>query len=384
MRIRQAELEYALGREELLLLSLVEEIRALQFHIDKTLKSDTTNNQSTLYFQLKNGQNMSLYAVNANLGRFGVKLKEENNGIYIDWAMEGEALFRGDRIIECNGKILNCKSKDEFQKFIESGNKCELVVIRRRSPQQNHQTLIQSQEDNQRLQHRISYLEDQVKELQQSTKDMITSSPQNVKNLNETIQNPTNQIKKPQTNQKTMRGDHITSINISSSPHDGDKPQVFQRGNFVATIIGGKAIQTSVNPITPKTNEVSTNNHTNSLHSNKLTMKDNGTNSSEHQLNFYSRRNELQHSQSQGYIGSNNKIYGSTPKMSINGENSSQTYLKQKDKNRDHLKENHRTPRMPSDRHNSQPDLLYEDVSVLLFENLSKRDKSFLFVNFQK
>ncbi|XP_055308818.1 uncharacterized protein LOC129572746 isoform X2 [Sitodiplosis mosellana] len=58
VRIRQAEIEYALGREELQLLSLVEEIRALQFRLDKTVKSDTENLQTSLYFQLKNGLNM--------------------------------------------------------------------------------------------------------------------------------------------------------------------------------------------------------------------------------------------------------------------------------------------------------------------------------------
>lgn len=36
VRIRQAELEYALGREELQLLSIVEEARALQARLEKS------------------------------------------------------------------------------------------------------------------------------------------------------------------------------------------------------------------------------------------------------------------------------------------------------------------------------------------------------------
>lgn len=57
VRIRQAEIEYALGREELQLLSLAEDIRALQFRLEKSLKSDT-DNRTSLYLQLKNGKNM--------------------------------------------------------------------------------------------------------------------------------------------------------------------------------------------------------------------------------------------------------------------------------------------------------------------------------------
>lgn len=216
IRIRQAEIEYALGREELQLLSLVEDIRAVQFRLDKTLKSANTS----IYFQLKNGFNLSLYAVDSNLGRFG--MNNRDGGLFVDWSLDGEALLKGDRIIECNGKAISSHPKEEIQKMVESTGRCQLVVIRKKNSQLNNQMLLQSQEDNQRLQHRISYLEDQVKDLLKS-KDLII----------------------PQQNHKPnkLKGDHITSISIVQ---DTDRPQVFQRGNFVATIIGGKAISQSI------------------------------------------------------------------------------------------------------------------------------------------
>lgn len=357
IRIRQAEIEYALGREELQLLSLVEEIRALQYRLDKTLKVDSAKQQSSLYFQLKSGVNLSLFSVNANLGRFGVNIKEDDGGIYIEWALDGEALCQGDRIIEYNGKFIHFQSKDDIQKLNDSSGRCELVVIRKKKSQpNNNQMLAQSQEDNQRLQHRISYLEDLVKELQQSTKDIIMAPA--------TAQNQTKN-KNQQTNQNNFKG-HVTSISISSSNQENnDKPQVFQRGNFIATIVGGKAIQASSNSIPIKINEVSTPTNTKPIHTNKTSTKDGrSTPTSNHSFNYHHLpRPGLQHSHSHQFIGSNNgKLYETPSKMTLDkNESGAHTYLKQKEKNHDHFKENHNNQRH-SHRH-SHPDLLYDDVS---------------------
>lgn len=304
IRIRQAELEYALGREELHLLSLVEEIRALQCRLDKSLKTSTSKSQSSLHYQLSNGLNMSLWAVNANVGCFGINVKVDGTGIYVDWVSDGEPLFRGDRILECNGKILSSETKEDIQNLLISNNKCDLVLIRTRSFQQNHM-LLQSQEDNRRLQHRISYLEDQVKELQRSTRDIVLAPKQTI-------------------NRQQFTGDHVTKINISD-----DKPQIFQRGNFIATIIDGKAIQAASEGVSKTTSSITSG-------------------------------NSSQQNQSSKYIG-----FGSTSKISINNcVNSSHSFLKQKDKNREQYKENHRIHRGTSDRHNSHPDLLHADVST--------------------
>lgn len=145
---------------------------------------------------------MSLHAVSSNLGSFGIHIKGEVSGIYVDWVSDCEALLRGDRIIECNGRSVN--SKTDFQNSTDPSGRCLLVIIRRKKSQTNNQM----QEDNQRLQHRISYLEDQVKTLLKN-KDIV--KPQN----------------NSRTNQNT-KGDHVTSISILSSTQDNDIPQVFQ------------------------------------------------------------------------------------------------------------------------------------------------------------
>lgn len=345
IRIKQAELEYALGREELHLLSLVEEIRALQCRIEKSLKTEGISNQS-LYSQLTNGINMLLCPVIAKSGRFGITIKDGECGIYVDWTLDGESLLRDDRIIECNGKMIDSQSKDEVEKIICSISKCELVVIRKKNFQHNHQMLLQSQEDNQRLQHRISYLEDQVKDLQKSTKDIITIPVQN-------------QIKKQAAKQNIVSTDHVTSIKITPSNISDDKPQLFQRGNFVATIIGGKAIH-ATSYASPKHSDIS-NSKKNATFSSKSAIKGSAgypRSDSEHDL-YYQRSAD----HSQQYIGLKNKMLTGPSSISIRNHNSSsQSFLKHREKNRDFSKENYRIQRS-SDRHNSQPDLLFIDVS---------------------
>lgn len=162
--------------------------------------------------------------------------------------MDGEGLFRGDRIIELNGKLVTSRTKDELQKLLNSdkNGKSQIVVLRKKSNSFPQQQLIQSQEDNVRLQHRISYLEDQVKELQQ-LKDNINNGSYEV--LNEKNES------------------HITSINISSPPSTPpEKPQIYQRGNFVTTIVGGKPIDHL--PPTPIVNGNTNQNHSNNKNHN--------------------------------------------------------------------------------------------------------------------
>jgi sulfur dioxygenase len=225
-RIRQAELEYALGREELQLLSIVEEARAVQGRLEKDRQRADV---SSLFAILRNGHQLTLHQVQAATGRWNASQKHDcGDGFYVDWVMEGEELQRGDRIIELNGRILAGKGKDELQKLCAGTNRCDLVVIRKRSVSlvsvvsaASSQQLQQSQADNMRLQHRISYLEEQVKELLDVQKEK--SSP-------------------VMSSGSQRSGTHITSISISSSPseHDEDRPVTYQRGAFVTTIVGGK------------------------------------------------------------------------------------------------------------------------------------------------
>lgn len=226
-RIRQAELEYALGREELQLLSIAEEVRAVQAHIEKEkAKSDTTS----MFSMMRNGHQLTLHAIKASTGRWNANQKHEGEGFYVDWVMDGEELQRGDRIIEINGRVLNGKSKEELQKMCTNTARSDIVVIRKRAVsavnmtmhQQHSQQLQNTQADNMRLQHRISYLEEQVKELLETQKEKLS----------------------PVMSSSSQRsGTHITSISISSSPSDHDedrRPMTYQRGSFVTTIIGGK------------------------------------------------------------------------------------------------------------------------------------------------
>jgi sulfur dioxygenase len=230
-RIRQAELEYALGREELQLLSIVEEARAVQVRLEKEKsKSDV----SSLSAMMRNGIQLTLHAVQASTGRWNANQKHDTgDGFYVDWVMEGEDLQRGDRILEINGKIMSGRNKDELQKMCANTTKSNVVVIRKKSVsmvdvvlssnhhQQHQHQLQQTQADNMRLQHRISYLEEQVKELLDARKEK--SSP-------------------AMSNGSERSGTHITSISISSSPsdHDEDRPMVYQRGSYITTIVGGK------------------------------------------------------------------------------------------------------------------------------------------------
>ncbi|XP_063701637.1 uncharacterized protein LOC134831757 [Culicoides brevitarsis] len=216
VRIRQAELEYALGREELHLLSIVEECRALQARLDKSKPE-----ANTLFNILESGGNLSLVAVRANAGRWNASHKNDGQGFVVDWALEGESLCKNDRILEVNGTIITGKSREELQKLIAGVEKSEIVVLRKKPISVSQ--LQQYQEDNTRLQHRISYLEEQVNELQ--------SNKEKEKHLNENLSILANSVQK-------QGNTHITSISISSPPSTppDDKPQVYQRGSFVAIV----------------------------------------------------------------------------------------------------------------------------------------------------
>ncbi|XP_053687899.1 uncharacterized protein LOC128737309 [Sabethes cyaneus] len=233
IRIRQAELEYALGREELQLLSLVEEARALQARLDKSKPES-----NTLYGMLQSGTNLTLHAIQATPGRWNASMKADFPGFWVDWVFEGEGLQRGDRVLEVNGKIIPGKTREELQKLMNTTGKCEIVILRKKSIPFSQQQLQQSQADNVRLQHRISYLEEQVKELLLSRDNNTDSGSSQASIIN------------------GSGGAHVTSISITSPPSTppDNKPQVYQRGSFVTTIVDGKAAKTPMNQDSPKIN----------------------------------------------------------------------------------------------------------------------------------
>lgn len=242
-RIRQAELEYALGREELQLLSIVEEVRSVQALLGKERSNADVN---SIFSLMRIGKQLTLHAVQASTGRWNANHRHDcGDRFYVDWVMEGEDLQRGDLIIEINGKVLSGRNKDELQKVCTNTSKCDLVVIRTKAVSMvnmvsssthhhNIHQLQQTQADNMRLQHRISYLEEQVKELLEAQKEKL--SPVMLSG-----------------NQRS--GTHITSISISSSDHDDqDRPMTYQRGSFVTTIVGGKPQEPPPRIVTTTTN----------------------------------------------------------------------------------------------------------------------------------
>lgn len=203
------------------------------------------------------------------------------------------------------------KSQEEFQEIIGSSGKCQLVVIRKRAYHPSQQQLQQTQEDNLRLQHRISYLEEQVKEMQDTSKD-----------IKAVTNHHSSTMPSPPLHEKKRNGGHVTSISIStSSPTETEKPQIFQRGSYVTTIIGGKPIDHS-SPSSKQQNITKT-----------LIKEMNGNRSdSEHDLrhSYNQQRNQyntmLQHSHSHQHLAPNGPMSNgpiksmSSSKISINSD----------------------------------------------------------------
>ncbi|XP_036332625.1 uncharacterized protein LOC118743969 [Rhagoletis pomonella] len=238
-RIRQAELEYALGREELQMLSIVEEARALQARLEKS-KPEV----QTIYNILNSGATLSLHAVHATTGRWSAHTKSDQPGFFVEWALEGDGLYKGDRILEINGNLIACRTKEELHKAIGNSGKCQMVVLRNKCAPIPQKQIDQEKEkeNNMRLQHRISYLEEQVRELQTAKELEILQQvlSQQSKAL---AQIPLLQPSAAHINNGT--NSHVTSISISSPPSTppDNKPLVFQRGNYITTLVGGKPIE---------------------------------------------------------------------------------------------------------------------------------------------
>lgn len=210
------------------MLSIVEEARALQARLEKSKPE-----AQTLYNIISSGVSLSLHAVHATSGRWAVQQRTDQPGFYVEWALEGDGLYKGDRILEINGRLVTGKSKEELQKQVGNSGKCQMVVLRKKSVPIPQKQLDQEKENNMRLQHRISYLEEQVRELQ-TVKEHHPSQQQ---------QQQQQQQQNPQQT-SSNQSQHVTSISISSPPSTPpEKPLIFQRGNYITTLVGGKPIE---------------------------------------------------------------------------------------------------------------------------------------------
>jgi len=189
VRIKQAELEYQLGREELNLLSIMEEIRNLQACLEEA------NVEQLTLFNYVGSSCVSVHAVelvyDGKSPQFGANSRAEG-GLVVEWVADTCPLSKGDRFLEVNGKIVAGKGKEDLLRLLAvSPNPAQVVVMRKHAqePEQimSHlraelsvvkekageaeRTRDSFRSDNVRLTHRISYLEEQVAELLKRARD---------------------------------------------------------------------------------------------------------------------------------------------------------------------------------------------------------------------
>ncbi|XP_056639188.1 uncharacterized protein LOC130446769 isoform X1 [Diorhabda sublineata] len=255
VRIQQAELEYQLGREELNLLTLLEETRALQLCIEESNRQ--SSDCHTLYSCVHGNDHVFLYAIQMeydhNNPKFGAGIKSSLPGLYVDWALEETNLRKGDRFVEVNGKIVLTKNRDDLTRLLAAApDPAQLVVLRKISNSNlssNTQNGVNSlcseleslrikaeeaekakevlKSDNIRLTHRISYLEEQVSELIKNKSNeldernssqpppLISKSNQNVTNINIRTLSPTSSANNTDTN--VYKQDHVATEAKESS-----------------------------------------------------------------------------------------------------------------------------------------------------------------------
>ncbi|XP_031345785.1 uncharacterized protein LOC116172678 [Photinus pyralis] len=258
VRIQQAELEYQLGREELNLLTLLEETKAIQICLEESAKN--SSELDTLYSCVNSCGTSILCAVeivyDPKSPRFGAGSKDSNSGLWIDWALDDTGLNKGDRLIEVNGKIVLNKTREDLTRLLAAApDPAQIVLLRKNEPsKKNHAHKSPSSDevatlrselgvvreraeetqkvkdnlvsDNIRLTHRISYLEEQVAELLSRKKsehnDVVAKSPV----LTSTVKTSHN----------------VTNINISAPPQNrppsaNSDLQIFQKGPQVTALV---------------------------------------------------------------------------------------------------------------------------------------------------
>ncbi|VVC24273.1 Hypothetical protein CINCED_3A015174 [Cinara cedri] len=192
-RIQQAELEYQLGREELNLLSLMEETNKHKCRLEEMEQHTEQNENNTLYNYLVSnpGAVISLQAVEFEYDpkspKFGIGSKKDKPGLFIDWTVDDSGFSKGDRLLEVNGKVvLSVKNKNDLNRLLEvspssvrvvvmhdgpTADQLELATLRREldacraRAEETDRSRHAYKTENVKLSHRVSYLEDQVSEL---------------------------------------------------------------------------------------------------------------------------------------------------------------------------------------------------------------------------
>ncbi|XP_069365598.1 uncharacterized protein sprt [Maniola hyperantus] len=263
-RIEQAELQYQVGREELELLTLSEQARALALLIEQADAAHRT----TLYSTVREcGGNAVVMAAEARESVWSAACR--GSGVTIDWT-EHPAMKPGDRILEVNGTSTLCCSQEEFRRAATSATPARLVLLRPQHTPPSALAFTQNEAaslraelgalrvaaedaerakeglrcDNTRLTHRISYLEEQVAELLNRHPQLQSvSSNDSCITVNKTKKN-------------------VTSINITTEPQQKSSPksevQVFQKGPDITAIVaklpGLDGAETNLPVIRPRSN----------------------------------------------------------------------------------------------------------------------------------
>ncbi|XP_063973612.1 uncharacterized protein Sprt isoform X2 [Diachasmimorpha longicaudata] len=175
VRIQQAELEYRLGREELELLTLREESRALQSALELAETQEKQKND-TVFSCITRGAQMTIHAVEVSADpkspRFGAGPRDETAGLYVDWAIEDSGLCKGDRILEVNGKLVVGSSRSDLARLLAVAPDAAQIVVLRKS--ESLGVLRTLRTENLRLTHRIGYLEEQVRDLLSPVRTEVT------------------------------------------------------------------------------------------------------------------------------------------------------------------------------------------------------------------
>nr|XP_022920872.1 uncharacterized protein LOC111429241 [Onthophagus taurus] len=268
VRIQQAELEYQVGREELNLLTLLEEARTLQICLEESNKK-MLSPEHTFYSclnALDGSRSTTLHAIDLTYDpkspNFGAGPKEKDGlGLWIDWSLDNTGLRKGDRLIEVNGKVILTKTREDLFRLLSADPNSAKIVVLRQDCYGSPSELIEKEtgaavkeisslrselevvreraeeaqrakdglrSDNIRLTHRISYLEEHVSELlskitpQESDIRIITG------NSNSSIKS-----------QPVKSHHNITNINITAQSTSVAQANdlVFQKGPQVTALI---------------------------------------------------------------------------------------------------------------------------------------------------
>ncbi|XP_032676980.1 uncharacterized protein LOC116846796 isoform X1 [Odontomachus brunneus] len=178
VRIQQAELEYRLGREELELLTLHEETRALQAAVELAETQQKQKND-TIFSCISGSTQVTLHAVEVSADpkspRFGAGPRDDAIGLYVDWAVEDSGLCKGDRILEVNGKLVVGAGRSDLARLLAIVPDAAQIVVLRKS--ESLAALRTLRSDNLRLTHRIGYLEEQVRDLLAPSRTEVPADP---------------------------------------------------------------------------------------------------------------------------------------------------------------------------------------------------------------